>query len=535
MTTEYDIIIQDGIIFEGSGNPWFKADIGIKNGRIEHIGNLSKETAPQEINTKGLVVAPGFIDMHSHSDIMLLVEREAKQKIMQGVTTELLGQDGISCAPLTDEQVKDSMKKRLAGLLGTLDVEWSWNSFCEYLDTLEQQQTAINLVSLVPHGAVRASIMQFDDRAPSPTELEAMKSLLAKSMEEGGFGMSTGLIYPPCSYAQPDELIELCKVVAEHHGIFVTHIRNESDYLLESMKEVIDISEKSGVALHMSHFKAAGQANWPKVKAALALVDEARKTGVDMTFDQYPYIAGSTMLDAVIPHWAHVGGSENLLERLKTHADRERIKKNWDGSEKIPGWDNMVSWSGWEGIMITWVRSEKNKPLEGKTIVEIAKIVGKDPPETVFDLLVEEELAVSMVEFWGQEGDVATVMKHEAHMVGTDGLLGGRPHPRVYGTYPRILGKFVREEGILPLREAIRKMTALPAQRLGLQDRGLLREDFAADITIFDPNRVIDRGTYEDPVQFPTGIEYVIVNGVIVNEKGQHTGKLPGKVLRHRV
>jgi len=301
------------------------------------------------------------------------------------------------------------------------------------------------------------------------------------------------------------------------------------------MNEVIDVSEKAGVALHMSHFKAAGQANWPKVKEALALVDDARsRRGVDMTFEQYPYIAGSTMLDAVIPHWAHVGGSEKLLERLQNPADQERIKKNWDGSEKIPGWDNMVTWSGWEGILITWVRSDKNKPFEGKTIAEIAKIVEKDPPKTVFDLLMEEELAVSMVDFWGREEDVATVMKHEAHMVGTDGLLGGRPHPRVYGTYPRILGKFVREDGILPLREALRKMTAFPAQRLGLQDRGMIREGLAADITIFDPEHVIDRGTYQDPIQFPEGIKYVFVNGVVVNEKGHHTGKLPGKVLRHQ-
>lgn len=401
MSIQYDIIIRRGMIFDGSGNPWFRADIGVKNGHIEHIGRLKEVSASvtQEIDSKGLVVAPGFIDMHSHSDLLLLVEREAKQKIMQGVTTEIIGQDGISCAPLTNNEVKASMKKRLAGLLGTIDLEWSWNSFGEYLDTLAQQMTATNVVSLIPHGSVRASVMQFEDRAPSPDELEAMKNLLVKSMEEGGYGMSTGLVYPPCSYAKPDELVALCKVVAENNGIFVTHIRNESDYFLESLKEMIDVSEKAGVALHVSHFKAAGQANWSKVKEALTLVDDTRRSGLDMTFDQYPYIAASTMLDILIPHWAHTGGSKKLLDRLQNPTDRERIKKNLDGREEISGWDNLVTWSGWEGIMVTWVRSEKNKPLEGKTIAEIAKIVGNDPPEVVFDLLVEEELAVSMVIF----------------------------------------------------------------------------------------------------------------------------------------
>ena len=530
----YDVIIQNGTIFEGSGNCWFRADIGVKDGRIEHIGKLKEASAAQKIDAKKAVVAPGFIDTHSHSDLMLLVEPEAKQKIMQGVTTELLGQDGISCAPLTDEKIRTSMKKRLAGLLGTIDLEWSWNSFGDYLDALEQHRTAPNIASLVPHGSVRASIMQFKDRIPSPGELEAMKHLLSKSMKEGGFGMSTGLVYPPCSYARPEELVELCKVVAEYHGVFVTHIRNESDYLVEALNEVIDVSKKAGVALHVSHFKVYGEANRPKLKDALALVDDARRSGVDITLDVYPYIAGSTMLDGMIPHWAHRGGSEKLLERLQDPANRERIKKNWDGREEIPGWDNWLKWTGWAKIMITWVQSEKNKPLEGKTIAEIAQIVGKDPPEVVFDLLVEEELAVSEVDFWGREEDVATVMKHEASMVATDGLLGGRPHPRVFGTYPRVLGKFVRKDRVLPLREALRKMTAFPAQRFGLQDRGLLREGFAADITIFDPDYVIDTATYQDPLQFPEGIKYVLVNGTVVNEKGRHTGQLPGKILRHQ-
>jgi len=355
------------------------------------------------------------------------------------------------------------------------------------------------VASLVPHGSIRVSVMQYEDRAPTQEELGTMKQLLVESLEAGGFGMSTGLIYPPCSFAKPDELVELCKVVAGHNGIFVTHIRNESDYLLESLKEMIEVSKKSGVPLHISHFKAAGQNNWPKAKKALILIDKTRKQGLDLTFDQYPYIAGSTMLDSIIPNWAYRGGSDQLLKRLQNPIDRERIKKNWNEREKISGWDNTVRWSGWGGIVITWVQSEKNKPFEGKSITDIAKSVGKDPTDVALDLLVEEELAVSSIQFWGQETEVAMVMKHEAQMVGTDGLLSGKPHPRVYGTYPRILGKFVREDKVISLREAT----------------------------------VIDRATYLNPIQFPEGIKYVLVNGVIVNYKGHHTGKYPGTVLRH--
>jgi len=526
-----DVLIRNGMIIDGTGNPWYKGDIGVEAGKIRSIGQLSVERARYEIDARGLVVSPGFIDTHSHSDLMLLANPEAKQKILQGVTTELLGQDGVAVAPIRREDTA-SWRNYISGLLGDPDLDWNWSTLSEYLSRLEERGTSTNIACLAPHGNIRMYVMGMTDQRPSESELEQMKYLLANAMGQGAVGLSTGLIYAPCAYAQTEELVELCKVAATYEGIFVVHMRNEGDQLIESLNEVIRIGEQSSIPVHVSHHKAAGKANWGKTKDTLDLMEKSRAKGVDITCDQYPYRAGSTFLSSLLPPWAHVGGTQKLLERLRNPQDREKIKK--DIGEGVPGWENWVSYCGWEGIVISSVRTEKNKPLEGKSLSQIAKNTGKDVFAALFDLLLEEEGAGSMVLFAMDEEDIRRIVRHPTQMVCTDGLLGGKPHPRVYGAFPRVLGRYVREEHVLTLEQAIRKMTSLPAQRLKLWDRGLLKEGLWADIVVFDPRTIIDKATFEDPHQHPDGINYVFVNGELVVEKEKHTGVRKGKVLRHR-
>nr|MDO8135650.1 D-aminoacylase [Candidatus Njordarchaeum guaymaensis] len=526
-----DIIIRKGMIIDGTGNPWYRADIGVESGRVRVVGQLADVKARHELDASGLVVSPGFIDTHSHSDLMLLVDPEARQKVLQGVTSELLGQDGVAVAPIKKEDIS-SWRHYVSGLLGDPDLDWNWSTLSEYLSRLETQGTSTNVVSLAPHGNIRMHVMGMSDRKPSETELEQMRNLLAQSMEQGAVGLSTGLIYAPCTYAQTEELVELCRVASSYEGIFVVHMRNEGDQLIESLNEVIRVGEQSSIPVHVSHHKAAGKPNWGKTKETLELMEKSREKGVDITCDQYPYCAGSTFLSSLLPPWAHSGGTQRMLERLRDSHDRDRIKKNIE--EGIPGWENWTDYCGWEGIVISSVRTQKNKPLEGKGISHIAKTTGKDEFDILFDLLLEEEGGGSMVLFAMDEEDVRKVMRHPVQMVCTDGLLGGKPHPRVYGAFPRVLGRYVREEHVLTLEQAIRKMTSLPAQRLKLWDRGLLKVGMWADIVVFDPRTVIDKATFEDPHQHPNGINYVFVNGELVVEKGKHTGALKGKVQRSR-
>ncbi len=526
----YDVIISGCRVVDGTGNPWYKADIAVKNGRIAKIGQLAGVGADEFIDGQGLVAAPGFIDMHSHSDLAILVEKEARQKIMQGVTTELLGQDGTAIAPVRPE-AKSSLRKRVSGLLGDPDVEWDWESFQDYLDRLERQGTATNVCSLVPYGQLREWVMGMEDRDSTAGELEEMKEACRRAFAEGAVGISLGLIYPPCVYAKRTEIIEVSKVAADCGGFLVCHIRNESDTLLEAIDEIIGISRDAGIPLHISHLKAAGKANWHKVDEVLSRLEDARSIGLEVTFDQYPYIAASTMFSALVPPWAHAGGVDKLIERLRDPEVREKIKQEMLSVDSST-WENWIRSSGLDGIVVTAVRSEANKIYEGKNVMEIASMRGVEPADAICDLLVEEDTAVSMVMFWGNEENVTKMMKHPFHTGGSDGLLGGKPHPRVYGTFPRIIGKYAREEKAFSLEEAVRHITSLPAQRLGLQDRGLLKEGMCADITVFDAETIRDKATYIEPHQYPSGIPYVLVNGKIVVKEGSHSGILAGKVLR---
>jgi len=519
----FDIAIKGGRVIDGTGNPWFKSDVAIEGNRIATIGKLDFD-AEEVIDAKGLVVAPGFIDTHSHSDLMLMVQPQAKQKIMQGITTEIVGQDGLGEAPLRDDVV-DDWRKYLAGLNGDPDIKWSWRTFSEYLGALESARPSINVASLVGHGNIRLLAMGMENRAPSTSEIEKMRTLVDVAMEQGAFGLSTGLIYAPCVYANTDELVELCRTASNHRGIFVVHMRNEGDQLLESIDEVVTIGKKSGIPVHISHFKASGKQNWWKAILALDSVNNARSEGVDVTFDQYPYTAGSTFLSSLLPAWVHDGGTIKLLQRLKNEETRGRIRLEMA--------DLRGAEMGWDSVYVTSVKSEANKRFEGKTIPEIARERERTAIDTIMDLTVEEENAATMVGFSMSEDGVRTIMQSPLQMVCTDGIVLGKPHPRAYGSFPRVLGLYVRE-GVVRLEDAVRKMTSLPAQRFSLSGRGLLRPGMFADITIFDPRTVVDKATYSDPIQFPEGIEHVIVNGQITVKDGVHTGTRAGEVLRHK-
>jgi N-acyl-D-amino-acid deacylase len=518
-----DLLIKGGRIVDGSGNPWYRGDVAVKDGSIFALGDVKSE-AKAMIDASGLVVAPGFIDAHSHGDLVLISQPDAKIKIMQGITTEVVGQDGLGEAPLRDDIV-DMWRRYLSGLNGDPDIKWDWRSFKEYLERLEKVGLAVNVASLVGHGNIRLLSMGMDNRQPTPSELEEMKRLLETSIQEGAIGLSTGLIYSPCVYAESAELTELCKVAASYKSVFVVHMRNEGDRLLESINEVVNVGRESGVSVHISHFKSNGRANWGKAPQALAMVEEARQKGVDVTFDQYPYTAGSTFLGSLLPSWAHEGGLDKLLTRLKDKETRKRLTSylNKEGDEGSP--------NEWDRILLTNIQSSRNKLWEGKYIAQIAGILGKTPADTVLDLVLEEENAATMATFTMHEDDVRTIMKSPLGMVCSDGILLGKPHPRAYGSFPRVVGHYVRD-GVLQLEDAIRKMTSYTAQTYKLTRRGLLLPGMAADITVFDPKMIEDTATFENPIQYPKGINYVVVNGVIAVENGSYTGHRAGRVLR---
>jgi N-acyl-D-amino-acid deacylase len=520
------LAIVNGKIIDGAGNPWFRSDLEITGERISGIGKASRAKA-KVIDASGCIVAPGFIDIHSHSDLDILVNPKAESKVRQGVTTEVFPNCGSGAAPLKGEAVeliKDDLKE--------LGLKLDWSTMAQYMRRIERKGTALNVALLIPHGTLRACVMGFENRRPTEREMKEMITLTEQCMRQGAFGMCTGLRYVPGSYAETSEVVELLKVVGRYGGFYASHIRDEGDRgtYPAAISEAIEIGEKAGVPVEISHLKALGKRAWGKVKDALKIIDDARSRGVDVTCDMYPYNASGTGFMAWIPKWSHEGGFEKFLERLKDPELRRKIIEETRGVLEDRG--------GPENAVVT--RFAPNPAYEGKTLQEISAMKSKDPVETMLDLIVESKGETPVVNFNMLDEDVETVMKHRAVMFGTDGyalapygILGrGKPHPRSYGTYPRVLGRYVREKGLLTIEEAIRKMSSLPAQRLGLQDRGLIKEGMYADIVVFKPDIVQEKATFTDPHQYPEGIEYVIVNGTVIIEKGKHTGALPGRVLR---
>ncbi|MCP4630298.1 MAG: D-aminoacylase [bacterium] len=524
----YELLIKNGKIIDGSGNPWLAADVAIADGKIAGIGQLDDAGADQIIDAGGKFVCPGFVDGHSHSDLLILDNPLAEQKIMQGITTENMGLDGMSVTPIQKKDIP-GWQRHLAGLAGNSDVDWCWESFADYLDAVDRRRVATNVCSYVGLGTIRLMVMGMDDRPASAEEIQQMQRIAAEAMEQGTRGISAGLIYPPSQYQSLDEIVEIAKVVRGYDGIFDVHMRSESDGIAGAIEEVLTIGKQSNIPVLITHFKIRGRNNWGRASALLQMLEDARKQGVDVTIAQYPYTAGSTILHAVIPPWYHSKGPDHLIAMLRD--EREPIKR--DIRERMD-WENFSAVVGWDKIFVTSVVSEANKAFEGKHIAEIAAIRGNtDPADAAMDLLVEENLAVGMVNFGLSEEDVVEIMSSPTVSFITDGLLGGNmPHPRTYGTCPRILGRYVREQQVMSWEEAVRKMTSLPARKLRLKNKGMIAERYDADIVVFDPATVIDTSTYEAPRSFPDGIDWVVVNGQVVVKDGEHTGVRNGKAIR---
>ncbi len=528
---KYDLVLTNGKIIDGTGNPWYKADIGIKEGKIESIGNLKNESAERVINTENLVISPGFVDIHTHSDSSPFHTPEADSHIYQGITTDVIGNCGGSMAPMSD-----FLKENNKNMAEEYDVKFEWNTFGEYLSKLDSLKTSINIAPQVGQATIRLAVMGMENREPTKQELDSMKGHVAEAMEAGAFGISTGLWYAPSGFAKTEEIIELAKVAAEYGGIYSTHMRGEGDPLIEAVQEAIEIGEKARIPVQISHHKAMGMRNWGKVHDTMRMMEEARERGVEVTPDIYAWVANGTGLTAMFPHWVHDGGRDAIIKRLKDKETREKIKK--DMIEGIPGWESLVSECGWDRMMIT--RCPNNENYEGKRIQELADEKGVDAYDFAFDLCIEEECRVGLVIFSISEEDAMFLMNHPLSMIASDsssisprGLIGrGKPHPRNYGNAAKFLGTYVRDKKLMPLEQGIRKITSLPARKIGLKDRGIIGEGLMADLVVFDPETIASNAEYGDPHHYPTGVHYVIVNGEIVVENGKHTNKFPGKILR---
>jgi N-acyl-D-amino-acid deacylase len=521
------LVLAGGTLVDGSGAAPVRADVGIEGDHI--VAVAPSLDGDERIDCRGHVVAPGFLDTHSHSDVKVLADPLLPMKLRQGITLEVFGQDGISVAPVRAAE-RDTWRQKLTGLLGDFGVVWDWESVGEYLGRVAATGPACDFAYLVPHGAIRQVVVGGDDRKAELHEILAMQELLRESFRTGGCGLSTGLIYPPCCYADTAELIALGRVLCETGKPLVVHMRSESDHIEDGLDEMLEVARISGCAVHLSHFKIAGRQNWHRMPALLAMVEAARAEGLRITADQYPYAAGSTLLGAILPPWAHAGGTDVTLLRLGDPAARQRMREQMSETAAC-SWDNFWKWSGPEGILVTDVPSGHHPEYVGKSLAEVARIRGEDPFEASFGLLLEERMGVAMVSFSQSEPEVERVLAQPWVNTCTDGLLGGRPHPRAFGSYPRILGRFVRERGVIALPEAIRKMTSQAAAAFGFRDVGLVRPGYRANLVVFDPEAVLDLATFEEPLQFPRGVRDVIVSGQPVLQDGEMTGQRPGRLV----
>ncbi len=524
----FDSLFLNARIVDGTGSPWFWGAVGVRDGVIAAVlPRQVKGGARQTIDVQGRILCPGFIDGHSHSELPLLSGQLTDCKVMQGITTENLGLDGMSLAPVRDEDKAD-WKRHLSGLAGNLDIPWNWNSFSEYLDRIDEARPPLNVASYVGLGTIRLGVMGMADRPASADEITQMKALVACCMEQGARGISAGLIYPPGRYQSLEETVELARTAAEYGGIYDVHMRNEADAISESIDEVIAVSRLSGIPAMITHFKIRGRKNWGRAAELIAKIDAARAEGIDITMAQYPYTAGSTFLHAVIPPWYHSRGVDGLLRALKE--ERAAVKRDL---QTRTDWENFSLSVGWNNILVSSVATGTNQDLVGKSITEIAGLRGlSDPVDAVCDLLVEEQLAVGMISFGLDEADICEIMRHPAVSIITDGLMSGRPHPRTYAACPRILGRYVRGQGILSLEEAIRKMTSLPARKIRLSHKGFVLPGFDADLVSFDETTVLDINDYDNPRVHPVGIHCVMVNGEFVVMDGAMTGARPGRTVR---
>ncbi len=546
---EFDLVLRNARVVDGTGNPWFRADVAVDGGKIARVGRLEGAQARRVIDVGGSVVAPGFIDIHSHCDFIVPLPDQAeflRHFVAQGITTLVVGNCGYAPAPINPATAP--LMQAYTAFIKPRDLEWRWTTFGEYLDYLEHNGVYMNTVHLAAHGALRIAVMGFDARSPSPHELQRMEELLAECLDSGAAGLSCGLIYAPGMFATTEELSALAKLLRPSDAIFTAHVRGSSETLLPAANEVVEIGRAAGVRVQHSHLEAFGKPNWPKVEQTLALHEAAREAGLDHGFDVIPYTAANTTFLAILPPWSLDGGVPKLLERLRDKETRKRIER--DVREVIPRWPtwepggwphNLVEATGWGNVWIMWVESERNKHFEGKSLARLAEETGKDPFDVAADLILDEEGHVTAL-YLGVSGDLEEewalrqIMQHPRASIETDAFsLGrGKPHPALFGSFPKVLGQYVREQKLLTLEDAVRKMTSLSAERLKLKDRGLVREGCWADLTVFDPDTVWDDTTYLEPDRPPRGIDYVLINGVVIVDRGRvDTRTLAGKVLRH--
>ena len=532
----FDVLIRGGSVYDGEGGAPRRADVGIVGDKITAVGPLGKARARTVIDARGLAVAPGFINMLSWSTESLIADGRSQSEIRQGVTTEVFG-EGSSMGPLNE-----AMKKRETGEQDDIKYDITWTTLSEYLAFLEKKGVSPNVASFIGAATVREHVVGLGSRRASPAEIQAMRELVRQEMEAGALGIGSSLIYAPGTFASTEELIELCKEAAKYKGKYISHMRSEADRLLESVDEVIRISREAGLPAEIYHLKAAGQANWPKMDAAIEKVEAARREGLKVTADMYTYTAGATGFDACVSPWARAGGYEALFRRLQDPPTRTRIRQEMTGEGgPMPPWENLCVAAGSpDRILLVGFKSEALKPLTGKTLAEVAKMRNKDPWDTVLDLILEDRSRIGVVFFLMSEDNVRKQLKLPWVSFGSDAasmapegvFLKSSTHPRAYGNFARWLGRYVRDEKLVPLPEAIRRLSALPATNLGLEGRGFLKPGMYADVVVFDPATIADRATYESPQQYAVGVRHVLVNGVPVLKDGEHTGATPGRALK---
>jgi N-acyl-D-aspartate/D-glutamate deacylase len=525
-----DILIRHGTVYDGEGNPPSACDVAIRGELVEALGSLGDLQAPLEIDASGLVVAPGFIDMHSHADLHLLHDPQSTPKLMQGVTTEVIGNCGLSIVPVREED-RDSLRAYLGGILGDYEVAFQGTTMASYLEYMESQGTGVNVVPLMAHGAVRRTVMGLENREPHPSELNAMDRLIDEAMSDGCWGLSTGLAYPPAFFSRKEELTHLCRAVRAHNGLFALHMRSEGNFLLESVDEALSIAREAGVSLEISHLKSYGEKNWHKTEPLLLMIEKAQESGIDISFDSYPYHFGSTTLAALLPPSLFMRGGD-LKDLLNDAAQRTLIMDQIATEE--PGTENYAALAGWKGILFAGGSSGKNDHLNGLSLNEIAALKGGTPQEALIDLLVDEGGTASMLILGMKEENVEEIARHRLHIFGSDGLYGTRPHPRTYGAFTRAIELFVKRRRAMTLQEALRHMTSGPARKLGLTRRGSIKPGSFADIVIFDLEHLAEHATITDPMHHPTGMEYLFVNGEMMIRKGEVQTLRPGRVLRKK-
>ncbi len=529
---EFDVVIKNGTVYDGSGGEGRKADVALRGDRIAGVGDFKEAQARLTIDARGHAVAPGFINMLSWATESLIADGRSQSEIRQGVTTEIMG-EGVSMGP-----VNDRMREKMRREQKDIRYDIPWTTLSEYLRFLEKRGVSCNVASFVGATTIREHVIGFEDKQPTPEQLEQMRALVRQEMEAGALGIGSSLIYPPAFYAKTPELIELCKVAAQYQGKYISHMRSEGNQLLEALDELIQISREAKIPAEVYHIKAAGQSNWPKLDPLLAKIEAAQKEGLKITADMYTYTAAGTGLDACLPPWTAEGGYPALFKRLRDPAMREKIAHE----VKTPSdaWENLYLAAGApEKILLVGFKSEKLKPLTGKSLAEVAKARGKDPVETIMDLIAEDESRIDSIYFLMAEENIRKELAKPWISFGSDEasqapegvFLKSNPHPRAYGNFARVLGKYVREEKLISLGEAIRRMSALPAANLGLDHRGLLQEGMFADVVVFDPAKIGDRATFEKPHQYAVGMKDVFVNGQQVLKDGEHTGAKPGRAL----